>query len=213
MRPGYAKVVAMKRTILIVLALLAVRGLMADEVKAMLGVHSSKYFFSSEVTSLARRQKTGLSVGLGYAREIAPRLMLEGRAVFLEKGAKTAIAYAPGKEALGTYRCSVLSVPLLACYRLRDGASPYFAAGPEFDLVLSHKLRLAGSEDSIDISDNTNKIMFGIAAALGYAVPLERWKGFVELRYDRWLSDLWKGPAAKAGGETVSLLAGAAYRF
>ncbi len=203
----------MKRTILLTLALLAVRALMADEVKALLGIHSSRYFFSSEVTSLERRQKTGLGFGLGYARKIAPRLMLEGRVVIREKGAKAAIAYAPGKEALGTYRCSVLSVPLLASYRLRDGASPYFAFGPEFDLVLSHKLRLSGNEESADITDNTNKLMFGIAAALGYALPLERWGAFVELRYDRWLSDLWKSPAAKVSGETVSLLAGVAYRF
>jgi hypothetical protein len=203
----------MKRTIMLLLTLLAVRALMADEVKALLGIHSSRYFFSSEVTSLERRQKTGLGFGLGYAREVAPRLMLEARAILREKGAKAAIAYAPGKEALGTYRCSVLSVPLLASYRLRDGASPYFAFGPEFDFVLSHKLRLSGNEESADISDNTNKFMFGVGAALGYALPLERWGAFVELRYDRWLTDLWKSPAAKVGGETISLLAGVAYHF
>lgn len=203
----------MKRTILLLSLLLAAQALLADEVKALLGVHSSKYFFSSEVASLERHQKTGLTFGLGYAREIVPRLKLEGRVVLRQKGAKAAIAYAPGKEALGTYRCSVLSVPLLASYRLRDGASPYFAIGPEFDLVLAHRLQLSGNEESADISDNTNKFMFGLTAALGYAIPLERWGAFVELRFDRWLSDLWKSPAAKVGGETVSLLVGAAYRF
>lgn len=203
----------MKKSILLMSLLLSVQALMADEFKALLGIHSSKYFFSSEVAALERRQKSGLTFGLGYARPIAPRLTLECRAVLRQKGAKAAIAYAPGKEALGTYRCSVLSVPLLASYRLRDGASPYFAAGPEFDLVLSHRLRLSGSEEIADISDNTNKFMFGITAALGYAIPLERWGAFIELRFDRWLSDLWKSPEAKVGGETVSLLVGAAYHF
>lgn len=203
----------MKRTILLLSLLLAAQALLADEAKALLGVHSSKYFFPSEVTSLERHAKTGLTIGLGYAREIAPRLKLEMRAVLRQKGAKAAIAYAPGKEALGTYRCTVLSVPLLASYRLRDGASPYFAVGPELDVVLAHRLQLDGDEGSADISEHTNKFMFGVAAALGYAIPLENWGAFVELRFDRWLSDLWKSPEAKVGGETVSLLVGAAYRF
>lgn len=201
----------MKRTILLMLTLLAAQVLMADEVKALLGVQSSKYLFSGEVASLERRQKTGLSFGLGYAREIAPRLKLEGRIILGEKGAKAAIPYAPGQKALGTYHCSVLAVPLFASYRLRDGTSPYFAIGPEFDFVLSHRLRLPEYEENIDIADNTNKFMFGITAALGYGIRLERWGAFIELRYDRWLSDLWKSPEAKVRGETVGLLAGAIY--
>lgn len=201
----------MKKTILFLLALLPAQAVRGGEVKALLGIHSSKYLFSSEVTTLERRQKTGLALGLGYAVAVASRLKLEAQAILSEKGAKAAIAYAPGKTAQGTYRNTALALPIFVSYHLREGATPYAALGPELNFVLAHKLVLPEYEESVDIADNTNKIIFAIHAALGYELPLERWGAFIEVRYNRWLSDLWKSPEATVHSESLSVVLGAIY--
>ena len=102
----------MKKAIAVIFSLLLTQAALADEIKAMLGIHSNKYLFSSEITSLNRQQKSGLAIGLGYALAINPKMMLEAHAVFNEKGAKTELPYAPGKTASGTYSNQAISLPL-----------------------------------------------------------------------------------------------------
>jgi opacity protein-like surface antigen len=200
-----------KAMIAVLLTVLLAQAVPADEVKAMLGVHASKYLFSSEITSLNRQQKTGLAFGLGYAFEINPKMMLEAHAVFSEKGAKTELIYAPGKTASGTYRNQAIVLPLFFKYRLKEGASPYAAIGPEFNFILAHKLTIPEYEESFSIFDNTNKFIVAVNIALGYELPLGQWGLFAEARYNRWLSNLMKSPDASVKGESVSFLLGGVY--
>ena len=194
----------------LLLTLLLAQAAPADEVKAMLGIHTSKYLFSSEITSLNRQQKTGLSFSLGYAFEINPKIMLEAHAALMAKGAKVSLEYAPGATASATYGNQALALPLFFKYRLKEGATPYAAIGPEFNFILAHTLTPEHGE-SVNIADNTNKFIFAINVALGYELPVGQWGLFAEARYNRWLSDLMKSPDASVKGESVSFLLGGIY--
>ncbi len=201
----------MKKIILLLGLLLPARLAMAGEFKALLGVHSSKYLFSSEITSLNRQQQTGMAFGLGYAWEIAPKMKLEAQALFGKKGARTALNYVPGETITGIYRNTAIAVPILFSLRLRDGATPYAALGPEFNFLLSHELSIPEYQKIINLADNTKKFIFALNAALGYELPLGRWGLFAELRYNHWLSSLLKSPDAAVKSESVSLLIGGVY--
>lgn len=202
----------MKKAIAVIFSLLLAQAALADEVKAMLGIHSSKYLFSSEITSLNRQQKSGLDIGLGYALAINPKMMLEAQVVFNKKGAKTELPYAPGKTASGTYSNRAISLPLFFRYRFTEGASPYAALGPEFSFILAHKLTIPEYDESFDIIDSTNKFIVAFNVALGYAFPLDQWGLFAEIRYNRGLSDLLKGPGPSVKCESVSFMLGGIYR-
>ncbi len=191
--------------------MLLAQAALADEVKAMLGIHSSKYLFSSEITSLNRQQKTGLAFGLGYAFAINPKMMLEVHAVYNEKGAKTELAYGSGKTTTGTYSNRTISLPLFFTYRLKEGATPYAALGPEFSFILAHKLTIQEYDESFDIADNTNKFIIAFNIALGYEFPFGQWGLFAEIRYNRGLSDLLKSPGASVKSEAASFLLGGIY--
>lgn len=183
----------------------------ADEVKAMLDFHTSKYLFSSEITSLNRRQKTGLAFGLGYAFELNQKMVLEAHAVYCGKGAKTELEYAPGMTASATYSNQALALPFFFKYRLKEGATPYAAVGPEFNFILAHKLSIPAYDESFDIFDNTSKFIMAVNIAIGYELPRGQWGLFAEVRYNRWLSDLMKSPDASVKSETVSFLLGGIY--
>jgi hypothetical protein len=201
----------MRKTILFLLLLLPARLAVAGEFKTLLGIHSNKYLFSSEFTSLNRQQKSGLAFGLGYAMEIAPKMKLEAQALYSEKGARASLADMPGKTVPGPYSNTAITVPVFFSYRFREGDSPYVALGPEFNFILSHELAIPEYSEILDIADNTNKLIFALNAALGYELPLGRWGLFAELRYNRWLSDLLKSPDAAVKSESVSFLIGGIY--
>ncbi|MCU0235508.1 MAG: PorT family protein [Acidobacteria bacterium] len=194
-----------------VLLLLLAPAAPASEIKALLGMHSSKYLFSDEVAALSRKQKSGLVFGLGYGFAIAERMELEAEIVYGEKGAKTELAPVPGTSVSGIYRNTSITVPLLFKYKLKEGASPYAALGPAFVFILSHHLEIPALGTSFDISDNTKKFVLGFNALLGYELPLGSWRLCAELRFDRWLGNFLVDPAAAARSESVALMIGGAY--
>ncbi len=203
----------MKKALLAALFLWLYLPAPADELKAMLEFHSSKYLFSSEVTTLNHQPKSGLAFGLGYAFAINSRMRLEVNALYAGKGAKTSIEYAQGKEILGVYRSQVLALPLFFKYRFREGSTPYAGLGPEFNFILSHKLTIPEYEESFNISAETKKLVLAYNIALGYELLLGQWGLFAEARYNHWLGNLWKSPAAKVKGESLAFILGGIYRL
>lgn len=201
----------MKKIILLLVLLLPAQMALAGEVKALLGTHSSKYIFSNEITTLDRQKKSGLAFGLGYSWEIAPKMRLEAQALYGEKGTRATLAYVTGETISGTYSNTGIAVPILFSYSLREGATPYIALGPEFNLILSHELAIPEYEEIFDLADNTKKFVFSVNAALGYRLPLGRWGLFAEVRYNRWLSNLLKNPETSVKSEAVSFLIGGIY--
>lgn len=183
----------------------------ADEIKAIVGMNWSKYLFSSEIESLNRRQKTGLTIGVGYGFGIAPKMKIEAGVSYNEKGAKTSLEYAPGKSASGTFSNASMTLAFFFKYFLREGASPYAGIGPEFGIVLTHKLKIPEYDDSFNIADNTNKFIAAINVALGYELPFEQWGLFAEVRYNRWLTNIFKDSAATVKIEAIAFLLGGVY--
>ena len=193
----------------VLLLLLAAAG-PAAEIKLLLGMNSSKYLFSDDVTSLNLKQKSGLALGLGYAFEIDPKMVLEADVVYNEKGARSELAFAPDSSIPGIYRNTSLGIPLLFKYRLNQGASPYAALGPEFVFILSHHLEIPDLEETVDISDNTKNFVMAFNILLGYELPLGPWRLFAEVRFNRWLGNFLVDPEARARTESVALVIGGA---
>jgi hypothetical protein len=194
-----------------ILLVLLTRTAQAGEIKAMVGPSWNKYLFSSEISSLTRQQKSGICLGLGYAYEINPRMRLEANVLYNEKGAVTQLEYVPGKTTSGTYSNHSLALPFFFQYRLKEGPTPYAAVGPEFDLILTHKLTIPEYEESFDLSDNTRKFILAFNLALGFELPLGRWGLFAEARFNRWLSSLWKTTDTSVKSESVSIVLGGIY--
>ena len=194
-----------------VLLLLLATPAPAGEIKAILGLHSSKYLFSDEITSLSRQQKSGLDFGLGYVFGIGQQMMLEADVLYSEKGAKTGLILDSGSQVTGIYTNTSIGIPLLFKYMLKPGASPYVALGPEFVFILSHHLELPDLGTNFDISDNTKKFVLAFNVLLGYELPLGPWRLLAEVRYNRWLGNFLIDPEAAARTESVALVLGAAY--
>ncbi len=200
----------MKKAAWILLALLPLP-LAGGGIKTLLGLHSSKYLFSSEVNSLNRQGATGLGFGAGYALDLAPKIQLEAHVLFGSKGAKAVLAFAADGKTEATYRNTALSLPLFISYRFRPRATPYVALGPEINLLLSHELSIPEYPEPFDLGDATQKLVFAFNVAAGYELPLGRWGLFTEIRYNRWVSDLLKGAEAAVNVEAVSFLIGGIY--
>jgi len=201
----------MKKKIASVLFLLLAHALAASEIKGLIGINWSKYLFSADATDLELRNKIGSRIGLGWALDLNLQLQVEIDALISKRGAKTELTYAPGQSISGIYTHTAISVPILFKFKLKRGASPYAALGPEFAFILSHRLQLPDSQESFDLSDNTKKFMLGFEALLGYQLPAGSWRIIAELRYGRWFSNLMKLPEPQAKSESFSFLLGGVY--
>lgn len=199
----------MKKTILVSLLLLFARMAEAGELKGILAFHSSKYLLASEATALGYQHKWGTAVGAGYTFSVSRTLSLEADLLLGAKGAKTSLAYGSAGAIPGTYRCRFLALPILLAYRFKTGATPYAGLGPEFNFILSHRLSIPEYEESFDVGNETKKFIPAFNVALGYEIPLGRWRLFVEARYNRWLANLWKNADASVKCETLAILLGA----
>jgi len=183
----------------------------ASELRGLIGVNWNKYLAAGEMTDLSWRSKSGTSIGLGWAFDLDRRLQLEVEALFSTKGAKVELAYDDSGSIPGIYQNTTIAIPVLCRFRAREGASPYAAIGPELDLILAHHLILPESGESIDLSDNTRKIIIGFDALIGYQIPVGSWKLFAELRYSRWLNSMLKLPGATVKGESFAVLLGGSF--
>lgn len=183
----------------------------ASEIKAMIGMNWNKYLFSGETDSLNRQQKTGFGVGLGWAFNLNQNMKLEINALYSQKGAKASLAYAPDKTVSGFYKNTTIGFPFLFKYQFKDHASPYAALGPEFIFILSHHFVVPESEDNFNLRDNTRKFVLAFNALLGYEWPIGQWGLFVEVRYNRWLTNFLIDPETKVKSESFTFSLGGVY--
>jgi hypothetical protein len=193
------------------LVVLLGRMAMANEVKFLIGMNSSKYLFSSEISSLNHQQKTGLATGMGWAMNFKTNFEFEINLLYSQKGAKVELPFGTDKSVSGIYKNSSISLPLLLKYQLNDKASPYAAMGPEFVFILSHQLKIPASGDSFPLLDNTRKFIFAFNILLGYEWPIGKWGFFAEVRYNRWLSNFWVDGHGTVKSEAVAILLGSIY--
>jgi len=190
---------------------LLTQALPASEIKAMFGMNSSKYLFTSEIDYLNQQRKTGLSFGLGWALNLNLNIKLEINVLFSQKGAKTSLAYIPGKLLSGIYENTTIGFPFFFKYQLKDKASPYIALGPEFVFITSHHLIFPESEKDFDLRDNTKKFVLAFNAMLGYELPIGQWGLFAEVRYNRWLSNFLVDPETTVRSQSFVFMLGGIY--
>lgn len=202
----------MKKQILTVLFLLFLtQAIPADEIRAMVGMNSSKYLFASEIDYLNQQRKTGLSFGLGWALNLNLNVKLEINVLYSQKGTKASLIYTPGKLISGIYENTTIGFPFFFKYQLKDKASPYIALGPEFVFFISHHLILPESEKDFDLIDNTKTLVLALNAILGYELPIGQWGLFAEVRYSRWLGNFLIDPVVKVRSESFTFLLGGVY--
>ena len=210
--PCYANLQKMKNKIALVsFFLLLAQIAPASEIKAALGVNSSKYLFSSEINSLNREQKTGYCFGLGWAFNLNRNIKFEIDAMYSKKGAKTSIAFTPDKTISGFYKNTAIGIPCIINYKFKEKASPYIALGPEFVFITSHHLIFPDSNGDYDLDENTKKFVLAFNAILGYELPFGHWGLFAELRYNRYLGNFLVDPEATVKNESISLFFGGVY--
>jgi hypothetical protein len=183
----------------------------ASEIKAMIGMNSSKYLFSNEINSFKLQQKTGFGVGLGWAFNLNQKIKLEINVLYSQKGAKASIAYTPDKAVSGFYKNTTIGFPFFFKYQFKDKASPYAAMGPEFVFIVAHHFKIPESGDDLDLLDNTKKFILAFNALLGYEWPIGQWGLFAEVRYSRWLSNFLNYPEATVKSESFTFLLGGVY--
>ncbi|MBN2346256.1 MAG: outer membrane beta-barrel protein [Candidatus Aminicenantes bacterium] len=185
----------------------------AVEIKALLGMNSSKYQFPSAGNALDTRARQGMSAGIGCATDLNAKIKLEINAMYKDQGVKTTLQYSPDNPVDGIYVIRSIAVPLFFKYRLKENASPYAALGPECVFVISHRLELPGQGENFDLSDNTKKFMFGYNAVLGYELPLGRWALLAEFRYNRWLGSFLADTQAAVKMESLGFILGGVIRL
>jgi len=202
-----------KKFLIMFFLLILIQVVQASEIKAMVGPNWNKYLFSSEIDSLARQQKTGFGIGLGWALALNRKMKLEANALFNEKGANAALEYSPEKTIPVLYKNTSISFPFFYKYQFQENASPYVALGPEFVFILSHHLQFLTNGEKLDLSDNTRKNVLAFNFVLGYEYPLGRWGLFVEIRYHRWLSNFLIGSGASVKSESITIMLGGVYHL
>jgi hypothetical protein len=183
----------------------------AQEIKAIIGLNSNKYLLSNDINSLTHRQKTGACLGLGWAFPLNQRMKLEAEALYSQKGAKVALAYAPGQTVQGIYGNASLGVPILFRYQLKERKTPYAAIGPELVFLLSHHLKIPETGENFNLFDHTKKIVFALNAILGYELSFDHWGLFAEVRYERWLSNFLADAETTVKSESIGLGIGGVY--
>ncbi|MCX6555838.1 MAG: outer membrane beta-barrel protein [Candidatus Aminicenantes bacterium] len=210
----YAILRNMYRKLSVVLFLfIFARTIQAGEVKALVGMNSSKYLFTAAASSLNSQQKTGVRFGLGWAFNLVPKIKLELNALYSQGGAKASIAFAPNQSLSGFYRNTSLALPIFLKYQFKTKATPYIALGPEFVFLLSHHFLLPDGENDYNLSDSTKKFILAVTAMLGYELPFGEWSLTVEIRYSRWLNNFLIDPETEARSESFALLLGGAYHL
>jgi len=183
----------------------------ASEVKALFGMNSSKYLFSSEIELLNHQKKTGLVTGLGWALNLNKNFKFEIDFLYSQKGTKVSLPYATDKSIAAIYENASIGFPIFFKYQFKEKATPYVALGPEFVFLLSHHLKITESEDDFDLLDNTKKFILAFNVLLGYELPIGRWGLFAEIRYNRWLSNFFDHSEAKVKSESFVFLFGGVY--
>jgi opacity protein-like surface antigen len=183
----------------------------ASEIKAMVGLNSSKYLFSGSTDSLDQQQKPGMAFGLGWAFSLNKNMKLEINAMLNQKGAKVSIADSPDSVVSGVYKNSSIAIPCFFKYQFREKTSPYLAFGPEFVFITAHHLVFSESKETFDLRDMTKKFILAFNALLGYEYSFGAWGLFAEVRYNRWLSNFLIDPEDTVKSQSFVFLLGGVF--
>lgn len=181
---------------------------MAVNLKAFLGMNSSKYLFSNEIINVEHKNRNGFNGGLGISIQINERINLETGAIYGTGGAQTQIVYSPDQKLDGFYRNHFIAIPLNIKYRFLADSSPYVALGPEFTYILFHELEIIESKETYSVLEQTRRLNWGLALIAGYELAMKKVRLFVELSFHHGFSNLLKDFSATVRSDAFVLCIG-----
>ena len=185
---------------------------LAISYRLFVGINTSKYLFSEEITQIEHKQRTALSNGLGLSFQLKERFVLEINSIFNTGGAKTQISYTPDMHFSGIYRNTNLAFPIIGKYRFLPISTPYLGIGPEFIYILSHNLEIPEMGKKYSVLDMTKRLNLGLTLIAGYEYKIKNLILFGEFRYNRWLTNFFKDATATIKSESWSFYIGLALK-
>jgi hypothetical protein len=201
----------MKRLIFIVLSLVFVSFTSAQDFKLVMGPVVSNYSsqwpnvifagWQGETSSLNPfdNHKTGIIGGFGVEFAIHKKIALEIDGLYFEKGCVFERVLPLFSSNKVKYELRGLSFPVLLRARLFSHPLPYFLAGMDFSLILSHeRTSFLGGEASMtyeevgneDLQLATRRFDIGPVIGIGFEVPLSKGLLSLEGRYQLGLTNI-----------------------
>ena len=164
------------------------------------GINLAKYRFSQNTAALTSNQKSGITGGVAFSIPVSKSLGIEADLLYAKTSSGALLAVAPDLSIPAIYQYDSLRLPLMLKIGILPASTPYVLIGPEFSLLLSHKLDLTDTREIYDLKAETSPIGFGITAGVGYALQFNPIAAILEIRYTVGLSNLYK---SESGLETV----------
>lgn len=179
----------------------------AGGVKLMGGLSLGNLTFSEPLPAgIKKGGKTGFMGGLGF--ESGGRLAFELDLLYSPGGAVFTDADDPANPAKITVSGSAVTAPILLKVRFMPGTSPYILAGGEVGYVLNQKVVMsdgAGSEEEVDITEEINRLLYGVVFGAGVELQAGGMNVLLEARYRLGLSNLVKDAEAGESIKATSL--------
>jgi hypothetical protein len=218
------KVGDLKKILFILLFIVLVSGVNAQEIKFIVGGSLSKYdiypevYFDSDRGDEYRYEissKTGFLLGTGIEFTLARNISFEIDVLYLQKGTKVHKVYSQIEIFVfpQEYTLQVISIPVLLKIKFLRGTSPYILGGHEWSFILSHGFssRFEGQiGDFASIKEFTETLESSLVFGGGLEMKKKSILFFIEGRYHYGLNNIIKGQPdwTSAKTSTTVLLVG-----
>jgi opacity protein-like surface antigen len=186
-----------------------------QSVKMVGGINLAKYQFSQNTFALTSNQKSGFTGGIAFEIPVSKILGIEAGLLYAKISSGAMLAVAPNLSIPGIYQYTSLRFPLMLKINILPASTPYVLIGPEFSLVLSHKLKLTDTQETYDLKEQTNHLGLGIHSGVGYALQINPIAAIFEIRYTIGLSNLYKSEAGleNVKNNSIQFLLGIQFNF
>lgn len=209
----------MKRLLFLIVGVMFVSSLHAQEVKFLWGLNLSRYSIQPETYqgidgyqyNDKSKFKTGSIVGGGIEFSLDKKLTFEIDMLYFQKGSKIESEnlfleiYTAPKE----YTLNIICLPVLIRTRFLTGTSPYVLGGGEFSFIISHwyaNILNGLRRDSLNITKNTAKFDYGLIIGGGFELKTKEHSFFIEGRYHLGLINISKDYRAYESMRTNTLV-------
>jgi len=177
-------------------------------IKLIGGLNFNRFIFSDQLPpQLTQKSQMGFTGGIGFESG-GSGLGIE-LDILISKGGSSFATDADNKfviDGFGIY------LPLLLKIRLMPGSGPYLLAGGSAGYLLSQSVKIVSPAGTIeeDISDEVNRLYYGLVFGGGFEMAMESMSLLFEFRYDLGLANWIKeaDPGDYARSRAISLLLG-----
>jgi len=191
----------MKKSSFIILFVMLVSGLYAQEFKLIGGVNTSKYNAGNQILSLHSTDsyyswdyRSGFLVGMGIEYSLVKKMAIEIDVLYFQKGSLIKMPDFPNYEK--KYFLDMISLPILIKLKPLHYSPIYILGGGELSFIFSHRYKIIYEDDITEyhITWKTKKIETGLVLGGGFEIKLVNFLVFIEGRYYLGLGDIEKEP-------------------